>query len=72
MSTDNIPFFQYEKEKHPYSSQTCSYGIFSKELKNEFERVVVNKPSVFEPLRFYCTGVVCAICQSALITASQN
>ena len=29
-------------------------GFFSKELKNEFETAVVNYPSVFEPLKFYC------------------
>ena len=28
---------------------------FSKGLKNEFETAVVNEPSVFEPLKFYCT-----------------
>ena len=32
----------------------CSYGIFSKGLKNEFKTAVVNKPSLFEPLKFYC------------------
>ena len=26
----------------------------SKALKNEFETAVVNEPSVFEPLKFYC------------------
>ena len=25
---------------------------------NEFERAVVNDPSVFEPLKFYCTTLV--------------
>ena len=54
MSTHNIPFSQYEKEKHPKLFQICSYWIFSKGLKNEFERAVVNQPSVFEPLKFYC------------------
>ena len=29
-------------------------GIFSKGLKNDFETAVVNEPSVFEPLKFYC------------------
>ena len=29
--------------------------IFSKGLKNEFETAVVNEPSGFEPLKFYCT-----------------
>ena len=28
--------------------------ILSKGLKNKFETVVVNKPSVFEPLKFFC------------------
>ena len=42
--------FQYENKKHPKLSQICSYGIFSKRLKNEFERAMVNEPSVFEPL----------------------
>ena len=32
----------------------CSQDIFSKGLKNEFETAVVNEPSVFEPLMFYC------------------
>ena len=46
VSTHNIPFSKL--------SQNCSYGIFSKGLKNEFETAVVNEPSVFEPLKFYC------------------
>ena len=29
---------------------------FSKGLKNEFETAVVNEPSVFEPLKFYCNS----------------
>ena len=28
----------------------CSYGMFFKGLKNEFETAVVNEPSVFKPL----------------------
>ena len=44
--------FQYEKEKYTKLSQICSYGIFSKAFKNEFERSVVNEPSVFDPLKF--------------------
>ena len=28
--------------------------VFSKGLKNDFETAVVNEPSVFEPLKFYC------------------
>ena len=29
-------------------------GVFSWGLKNEFETAMVNEPSVFEPLKFYC------------------
>ena len=45
---------QYKKENNPKLSQICNYGIWSKGLKNEFELAVVNRPSVFEPLKFYC------------------
>ena len=30
------------------------YGIVFKVLINEFETAMVNEPSVFEPLKFYC------------------
>ena len=33
---------QYKKENYPKLSQICSYGIFSKGLKKEFETAVVN------------------------------
>ena len=45
---------QYKKENHPKLSQIGNYGICSKGLKKEFETIVVNEPSVFEPLKFYC------------------
>ena len=51
MRTHNIPF---SIENHPKLTQICSYGIFSKGLKNEFETARVNEPSGFEPLKFYC------------------
>ena len=54
MSTHKIPFFQYKKENLLKLSQICNYGICSKELKNEFETAVVDEPSVFQPLKFYC------------------
>ena len=37
--------------KYPKSA---AKGFFSKGLKNEFETAVVNEPSVFEPLKFFC------------------
>ena len=46
--------FNMNKENHPKLFEIRSYGIFSKGLKNEFESVIVNEPSVFEPLKFYC------------------
>ena len=49
---------QYKKENHPKLSQICNYGICSKAPKNEFETAVVNEPSVFEPLKFYCISLV--------------
>ena len=55
MSTHNIPFSIYKKKEitlnHPKSA---AMGFFSKGPKNEFETAVVNEPSVFEPLKFYC------------------
>ena len=41
--------FNINKEIHP---KLCEN--FSKGLKNEFETAVVNEPSGFEPLKFYC------------------
>ena len=60
----------YEKENHPKLSQICSYGICSKGPKNEFETAVVNEPSVFEPLKFYCMwqmDTVIGIAQAVLL-----
>ena len=45
---------QYKKANNPKLFQICNYGICSKGPKNEFEPAVVNEPSVFEPLKFYC------------------
>ena len=53
MSTRNIPFSI--KENKLKLSKICSYWIFFKGLKDEFETALVNEPSVFEPLKFYCT-----------------
>ena len=37
--------------------KSAAMGFFSKGLKNEFEPAVVNEPSVFEPLKFYCNSL---------------
>ena len=52
MSTHYTPFLNIKK--NPKLSHICNYGICSKGPKNEFETAMVNEPSVFEPLKFYC------------------
>ena len=57
MSTHNIPFLNKKKRKSSFIIPNLSYmnyGTGSKGPKNEFEPAVVNEPSVFEPLKFYC------------------
>ena len=57
---DSNEYTQYTifsmKRKHPKLS--AAMGFFSKGLTNEFETAVVNEPSVFEPLKFYCMYVI--------------
>ena len=62
MSTNNIPFKYKIKNKitlnySKYNHNVCRYRFFSEALKNEFEIAVVNEPSVFETLKFYCIVV---------------
>ena len=45
-----------KKENHTELSSMCIFGILSKGSKNGFETAVVNKPSVFQPLKFFCSG----------------
>ena len=35
-------------------SKSAAMGFLSKGFKNGFETAVVNEPSGFEPLKFYC------------------
>ena len=39
----------------PDYSKSAAMRFFSWGLKNEFETAVVKEPSVFDPLKFYCT-----------------
>ena len=52
-------FDKLKKENHPKLFLICIFGIFSKGLKNEFETAMVDEPSVFEPLKFYCISFSC-------------
>ena len=59
-SNENTQYtvFSITQKNHSKLSQVCSYEIFYKGLKNEFETAVVNESSVFEPLKFYCIWIV--------------
>ena len=37
--------------------KSAAMDFCSKGLKSEFETAMVNEPSVFEPLKFYCTSI---------------
>ena len=46
--------FNMNKKNTINYPKCAATGFFSKGLKNEFETAVINEPSVFEPLKFYC------------------
>ena len=52
----------------------AAMGFCSKGLKDEFETAMVNEPSVFEPLKFYCiirnTGQVSTCLSAQLVSSS--
>ena len=55
-SNENTRYTIFIIKKSPITQnypKSSVIGFFSKGLKNEFETVVVNKPSGFEPLKFY-------------------
>ena len=49
--------FNINTKNYPKLFQICSYRIFFKVLRNEFETAVVNESSVFEPLKFCCKSI---------------
>ena len=48
--------FNMNKKNTVNYPKSAAMGFSFKGLKNEFETAVVNEPSVFEPLKFYCTS----------------
>ena len=46
--------FNIEKKITLNYSKSAVMGFFSWGLKNEFKTIIVNEPSVLEPLKFYC------------------
>ena len=67
-----IYHFQYKKENYRKFFHIFSYGIFSKGLKNEFEIALVNDPSVFERLKFYCSLIVAIFNKTVYIGPSSR
>ena len=63
--------FNMNKKEHHKLFQIYSYGLFSKGLMNEFETAVVNEPSVFEPLKFYCIAILFANFQDNFVEFMQ-
>ena len=55
MSIHNIPFPNRTKKIILNYPKSAAMGFCSKGPKNEFETAMVNEPSVFEPLKFYCS-----------------
>ena len=68
MSAHNIPFSILKKKIKLNYPTSAAMGLFSYGLKNEFETVVVNELSVFEPLKFYCTTLVSCRSKQGLLS----
>ena len=47
--------------------KSAAMGFFSQGHKNEFETAVVNEPSVFEPLKFYCISKGIKACLTKIL-----
>ena len=59
--TQHIAHDKIEKKIPKLSINICFLGLlreFPRNSKNEFELAIVNEPSVFESVRFYCTLVI--------------
>ena len=52
--THNMPFSNTKKKKITLNYPKSAAMGFFEGTQNDFETVVVNEPSVFEPLKFYC------------------
>ena len=47
-------YFNIKKKITLNYPKSAPMGLVSKGLKNDFKTAVVNEPSMFEPLKFYC------------------
>ena len=66
MSTHNVPFSISKKKIILIYPKYAAMGFCSRGLKNEFETAMVNEPSVFEPLKIYCSSPNAFFCFSVI------
>ena len=64
-STENTQYtiFNMNNKNTLNYPKSAAKGFFSKGPRNEFERAVVNEPSVFEQLKFYCIFMLALTCK---------
>ena len=55
MSAHNIPFSILSKKIKLNYPKSAAMVLFAYGLKIQFKTAVVTEPSVFEPLKFYCS-----------------
>ena len=55
MSTHKIPFLNIKKKIILNHSKSAAMGFIPRGPNNELETALVNEPSVFEPLKLYCS-----------------
>ena len=64
-SNENTQYTIFNLKKKNWKSSLITLnlqpGDISQGNKNQFETAVVNEPSVFKPLKFYCTNSVMTV-----------
>ena len=58
-SNENTKYTIFNIKKTLNYLKSAAMGFFPRDSR-KFETAVVNEPSVFEPLKFYCTLFACA------------
>ena len=56
MNIHNIPFLNIKKKIILNYPKSATKELVPRDSRTMFEPAVVNEPSVFEPLKFYCTS----------------
>ena len=66
-SNEYTQYTIFNVKNHPRLSKICSYGFFSKKLKNAFKTAMINEPSVLEPLKVYCIRAHVKFCFKIIV-----